>query len=367
MKLYTGVKATALVCALSLTLAACGTSAGEAQQSAGNASATSATTSDTLNGSGATSQQNAQQAWRDAFTSESGVVVNYDPTGSGTGREQFIAGKVAYAGSDSAMRDDEIAAATARCIGQEPLELPLYISPIALAFNLEGIDRLDLDSSTIAKIFAGEITKWNDPAIMALNPHAALPDQAIIPVNRADDSGTTENFQQYLQAAAPDVWNYEPSDVWPIEGTQSAEKTSGVVNLVSSTPGAITYADASQIGDLGTVAVEVGDEFLPYSPEAAAAIVDGSSPAANATDRIQAVDLVRDGSIPGAYPIVMISYLIACTQYEDPAQATHVKDFLTYVASENGQDAATKAQGGNAPISDALREKVMTAIELIGA
>lgn len=318
----------------------------------------------TINGSGASSQVNAQQAWRDNFTSNTGAIVNYDSTGSGTGRDQFIAGEVHYAGTDSILDEEELNLATERCGGEEPLELPLYISPIAIAFNLDGIENVNMSADVLAQVFNGDITEWNDPAIAELNEDIELPAQPIIPVNRADDSGTTENFQQYL-AEASDLWTHEPSDTWPLSGTQSAEQTAGVVNLVTSTPGAITYADASQIGDLGTVAVEVAGEYLVYSPEAAAAIVDNSEKTDDATDRILTVDLKRDGSVADAYPVVMISYLVACTQYDDANTAEIVKEYFTYMTSADGQQAAAEANGGNAPISDDLREQAMAAIDQI--
>ncbi|MFY9262338.1 MAG: phosphate ABC transporter substrate-binding protein PstS [Actinomycetaceae bacterium] len=353
----------AALSAVALGLSACG---GSAQSQVEESESTSSGGSSvTINGSGASSQVNAQQAWRDNFGADTGITINYDPTGSGTGREQFIAGEVSFTGTDSILKPEEIEGATERCNGQEPLELPLYISPIAIAFNLEGIENVNMTAEVIAHVFDGKITNWNDPAIADLNPDIDLPDLAIIPVNRADDSGTSENFQQYLVEAGGDAWPYEPSDTWPRTGTQSAEKTSGVVNLVSSTPGAVTYADASQIGDLGTVAVDVNGKFLPYSPEAAAAIVDGSEPTEDATDRRLTVELKRDGSIEGAYPVVMISYLVACTEYDDADTASAVKDYFTYMASAEGQQAAADANGGNAPISDTLRERVMAAIDQI--
>lgn len=321
--------------------------------------------SGSLEGSGASSQENAQRAWRDNFAMDYGLTINYNPTGSGTGREQFIAGSVSYAGTDSMLDEDEVAAATERCNGSDVLELPLYISPIAVAYNLPGVDSLNLKAETIAKIFNGEITEWDDEAIAADNPDADLPNLPIVPVNRADDSGTTENFQQYLTEAAGDAWPHEPSDTWPVSGTQSAEKTSGVVTLTQQTEGAITYADASQIGELGAANVEVNGEFLEYSAEAAAAIVDNSEPAADATDTLLTVDLVRDGSVPDAYPVVMISYIVACTEYSDAQEAANVKGYLTYMASDEGQQVSTAAQGGNAPISDTLRERVFNAIDMI--
>lgn len=318
-----------------------------------------------INGSGASSQVNAQQAWRDNYSASSGFTINYDPTGSGTGREQFIAGKTAFAGTDSVLNPEEVAAATSRCNGTEPLELPLYISPIALAFNLDGITSLNLTADLIAHIFNGTITTWNDPKIAAINPGVKLPEIPIIPVNRADDSGTTKNFQKYLAEAAGKAWPHKPEETWPISGTQSAEKTSGVVNLVKSTPGAITYADAAQIAGLGSVAVQVNGKFLPYSPGAAAAIVDGSGLDDDATERRITFALKRDGSVADAYPIVMISYLVACTDYSQPGTAEAVKGYLTYVASAEGQEKAAAAKGGNAPISQQLRERVTTAINLI--
>ena len=128
--------------------------------------------------------------------------MNYDPVGSGTGRENFISGAFAFAGSDSALSTDEgeLDAANERC-GGDVVEVPAYISPIAVIFNLPGVDELNLKPETIAMIFDGKITKWNDEAIAADNPDADLPDTAITPVHRSDDSGTTGNFTDYLSKA----------------------------------------------------------------------------------------------------------------------------------------------------------------------
>lgn len=368
MNLSGKARASVGMIALATLLGACGApSVGSLSHSQDSTSAGTAegTTKGTVNGSGASSQVNAQQAWRDNFTKNTGTRVNYDSTGSGTGRQQFIAGQVAFAGTDSLLKEDEVKKATERC-SSEPLELPLYISPIAIAFNLPGITHLNLDAATIAKIFSGKVTKWNDPMIASQNNGVKLPDLPVIPVNRADDSGTTKNFQQYLAQAAKNEWTAKPSDVWPIKGTQSAEQTSGVIELTKSTPGAVTYADASQVGQLGTVKVKVAGEYLEYTPEAAAKIVDGSPMTSDATDRRVTFDLKRDGSVAGAYPIVLVSYLVACTSYPNASDAANVKSYFEYMASKEGQEIAAKADGGNAPISDKLREKVNAAIALIG-
>lgn len=361
MKISRMNKAAALGIAgvLAISLSAC--------QSGGETTSTTTSSSrGTINGSGASSQANAQQAWRDNFAKESsGVTINYEATGSGTGREQFIGGQVAFAASDAPLTSDELTAAAKTCGNTGVVELPVYVSPIAVAYNLPGVKDLNLSAKNVAEIFSGKVTKWNDSSIAANNPGVKLPDVQIIPINRADKSGTTENFTEYLADAAGDAWNEEPAEVWPFDGTQSAEKTSGVVQLAQSVEGAVTYADASQVGTLGHAKIEVDGKFLAYSPEAAAAIVDGSPAASDASDTILTFDLLRDGSIADAYPIVMVSYLIGCQTYDDAATAQNVKAYFTYIASSVGQQVATDSGAGNAPISEELRAKVQTAIDTI--
>ncbi len=163
-----------------------------------------------------------------------------------------MAGAVDFAGSDAALKDEELAGAEKRCGGADNLiELPAYVSPIAVIYNLDGVDNLQLSPATVAGIFLGKITKWNDAAIAADNPDATLPDTAIVPVHRSDESGTTENFTDYLNKTAGDVWTAEASGEWPTKGGEAADGTSGVVAAVKNGTGTIGYADASQAGELG--------------------------------------------------------------------------------------------------------------------
>ncbi|MFY9713188.1 MAG: phosphate ABC transporter substrate-binding protein PstS [Microbacterium sp.] len=324
------------------------------------------TLSGELVGAGASSQEVAVQSWAKGFqTANPEVTLSYDPAGSGAGRESFQAGAVAFAGSDRAFKVDEIAAGPFdACVdGSGIVEIPAYISPIAVIFNLEGVDTLNLDPATIAGIFAGTITKWNDPAIVATNTDATLPDLAITPVHRADDSGTTENFTDYLAQAAPEVWTYEADGEWPIASGEAAPQTSGVIAAVSGGQGTIGYADASRAADFGTVSVKVGENFVPFSPEAAAAVLDASPFEEGRTEGDLAVELDRtpDGE---EYPIVLVSYSIACEEYTDAEAAALVKPFLQYIVSAEGQEAAA-AEAGSAPISDSIREKALAAIDLI--
>ncbi|MEV4689157.1 phosphate ABC transporter substrate-binding protein PstS [Microbacterium sp. LWH3-1.2] len=327
------------------------------------------TLSGEIAGGGSSAQEVAVQAWTSGFqTANPDVTINYDPSGSGAGRESFQAGAFPFAGSDRAFKVEEIEAGPFdACVdGSGIIELPTYISPIAIIFNVEGVDSLNLDAATAAGLFAGTITNWNDPAIAALNPDATLPDLAVTPVHRADDSGTTENFTDYLFQAAGDVWTNEPDGVWPLSSGEAAQGTSGVVSAVAGGNGTIGYADASRAAEegLSTAAIQVGDEFVEYSPEAAAAIVDESPFEEGRGEGDLAIELDRTSDAAGVYPIVLVSYMIACQEYADTAVAPIVKGYLQYVASAEGQDAAAAA-AGNAPISDALREQVNAAIDLI--
>jgi len=365
LTLHRTPRCAAVALAGALTLAACG--GGDAGSEDPAASSGGGDLAGSFDGAGSSAQTAAMQAWQVGFQDANpDVTVNYDPVGSGGGREQFIDGGVSFAGSDSYLDDEELAAAEERCAGAGAIDLPIYISPIAIVFNLEGIDTVNLAPATIAGIFAQDITNWNDDAIASDNPDVELPDLAITPVNRSDPSGTTDNFTAYLSAVAPDVWTDEPSDEWPIPGGEAANGTSGVIQAVGGGEGAIGYADASQAGELGTAAVGVGEEFVEYSADAAAAVVEASTPVEGRGEFDLAIDLARDSTESGVYPIVLVSYHVACLKYDDAEEQTLVKAFLTYVASEEGQQAAAEA-AGSAPISDSLREQVMTSIEAIGS
>ncbi|SET83212.1 phosphate ABC transporter substrate-binding protein PstS [Geodermatophilus poikilotrophus] len=370
MKLSTTSRAVVLSAALAgtLTLTACG-AANEETAGGGSTSTTGSSTelSGALDGAGASSQQAAMQGWTAGYSGvQPGVTVNYDPVGSGGGREQFTSGGVDFAGSDAALDEEELTAAQERCAGGEVFELPNYISPIAVVYNLEGVDELNLSPEVVAGIFNQQIANWNDPAIAADNPGVTLPDLQITPVNRSDESGTTENFTEYLAAAAAGAWPHEADGNWPVAGGEAAQGTSGVVSAVSGGNGTIGYADLSQAGELGVANIGVGEEFVTPSPEAAAAVVENSERLEGRGQYDFAIELARDTAESGSYPIVLVSYHIGCIQYDDQETADLVKDFIGYVISEDGQQAAAEA-AGSAPISDALREQAQTAVDAVTA
>ena len=347
---------------LAVGVAACGSS---------DSGSSSGDLSGQIAGAGSSAQQAAQEAWIANFENEnSGATISYDPVGSGGGREQFIAGGVAYAGSDTPLSEDEgeLKKAAEPCKPGELVEVPGYISPIAIVYNLPEVESLQLDPDTLAKIFNQEITTWDDKAIAADNPGVELPSTRIVPVNRSDESGTTENFTDYLSKVAPSVWTHEVSGDWPVKGGEAAEGTSGVIEAVNAGEGTIGYADASQAGELGVAKIKVGKEYVEPTAEAAAKILE-ESPEDKELSKgkdVFAFELDRKTESQGTYPIVLVSSLIACTKYDSASEAEIVKAYLEYAISPEGQEAAAE-NAGSAPLSDSLRKKIMPAVEAIEA
>jgi phosphate transport system substrate-binding protein len=350
--------------ALTLVITACGASNEDSPSS--TPSDGGASLSGTLNGAGASSQEAAMDAWKAGFQSANpDVTVNYDPSGSGAGVDQFLAGGVDFAGSDAYLDSDQMSEATKQC-GGGYVEVPVYISRIAVVYNLPDVDTLNLSPDTLAAIFAGQITKWNDAKIAAENPKANLPDTTITAVHRSDDSGTTFNFTDYLHQTAGSVWTKAASETWPFQSGEGGDGTSGVIEAVTQGDGAIGYADASQAGHLGIANIKVGGKYVEPSSEAAAAVVEASKPAPNRPANDLAIDIDRTSTAPGTYPIVLVSYQIACGSYADQATADLVKAFLAYEVSADGQKAAADVAGA-APLSDALSQQATTAVNTIAS
>jgi phosphate transport system substrate-binding protein len=353
--------------ALGLSVTACG--AGNESDGGSGGGGSDAVT---LNGGGATSQAKAQGVWRANYQDASGNTVNYEEVGSGTGRENFNSGAYSFAGSDSYLNDDEgeLSAAKERCNGEDPIEVPAYVSPIAVAFNLPGIDSLNMSPKTVAEIFSEKITKWNDPAIAADNEGVDLPSTAITTIHRSDDSGTTTNFTDYMNKTSDGAWATEADGLWPesLTGGQGLEGTSGVIGGITDTEGAIGYADDSAVRDtdLGVVSIGVGSSFNAPSAEGAAMVVAGSPRAEGRPDGDMAIDIDRTMADEAAYPLLLTSYLIACPHYDDAGEADAVKGFLAYVLSTEGQQAAADG-AGSAPLDSSLQQEAAGIVDQIAA
>ena len=322
------------------------------------------TAAGSLSGVGASSMSVAQDNWIAGFQMQNpGATVIYAPEGSGAGRDSFMGGGADFAGSDRAFDlQENISGAFASCAdGATALDLPVYISPIAVAFNVEGVEELSLTPEVLAAIFIGDIITWSDPRIAALNPEAQLPDLQVSAVHRSDNSGTTENFTSYLHNAASSVWTAEPSGAWPRQVGEAAKGTSGVISAVRDGVGTIGYVDASQAGDANLARIGRDGRFELPTAEAAARSVGAAPVEEGRTEHDLA--LVLDADAPG-YPIVLVSYALVCSEYTKPAKGELVKEYLGWVASEEGQNSAG-ASAGAAPLPEALRTKVLAAIESI--
>ncbi len=323
--------------------------------------------SGTLKGSGSTAQTAAMAAWVAGFQQKnSGVTVNYNPIGSGGGVTAFLAGSASYAGSDAYLTTQELTSSQKVCGAGGALDIPAYVSPIAVVYNLPSVTALKLDAPTIAKIFLGTIKTWDDPAIKALNAGVTLPATPIAPVHRSDKSGTTKNFTDYLSKAAPSAWTAKPDQVWPVSGGESGNGTSGLIAAVKGGTGTIGYADASQAGTLGKASVKVGATFNAPTAAGAAKAVDASTPVTGRPAGDLAITIDRTTTAAGAYPLVLLSYDIGCTKYSDAKQGALVKGLFSYITSSEGQAAAAKT-AGSAPLSAALQAKAVTSVAKINA
>ncbi|WP_319449594.1 MULTISPECIES: phosphate ABC transporter substrate-binding protein PstS [unclassified Mycobacterium] len=365
--LGTTLSATAIA---ALTLTACGSdnNAGTSSSSAsGSSSSASADCGgkNTLTAEGSTAQQNAiaefNKAWGQAC---SGKNLSYNGTGSGAGVTQFLAKQVDFAGSDSALSKDQVDPAAQRCGGNPAWNLPLVFGPIALAYNVAGADKLVLNADVIAKIFTGAVTTWNDPAIAALNSGVTLPDTKITPIYRNDSSGTTDNFQKYLTAAAPQTWTKGAGKEFQGGAGEGAAKSAGVVQAVQATDGAIGYVEKSPAAaaNLPFVQIDSGAGAVALTDESTKAAVGDAKFKADGPDLALDLDALYATKAAGAYPLMLATYEIVCSKGYDADTAAAVKSFLT-VAANQGQ--ANLSAAGFVPLPDAFKARLLKSVDAI--
>lgn len=314
-----------------------------------------------LQANGSSAQKNAIDAWIKQFTPECKVQINYNPEGSGAGVTAFTQGRVAFAGSDSALKPDEVTASKKICTGGQGIDLPMVGGPIAVGYNVPGVDNLVLDASTLAKIFDSKIKTWDDKAIKALNPDAKLPSTKIQPYHRSEDSGTTDNFTKYLKAAAPGDWKYEGGKAWQAQGGQAASGSAGLAQAVKQTAGAISYFELSYAADGITTVDLKTDASEPVKASVENATKAIAAAKVKGTGQDLALELNYKPTTEGAYPITLVTYEIVCDKGNKADTLPATKAFLKYVASEDGQKLLSGA--GYAPIPDEIIAKVRTTID----
>jgi phosphate transport system substrate-binding protein len=344
-------------------LSACGSDNNDSPAASGGSAAAENCATGTLNAAGSSAQKNAMDEWIKTYQGNcSGAQINYNGNGSGAGIEAFINGTADFAGSDSALKEDEVAQANAKCPGGAAVNLPMVVGPIAVVYNAEGADNLQFSPATLAKIFSGKITKWDDPAIKAENAGVTLPSAAIQAVHRGDESGTTDNFTKYLSKTAEADWTYGNAKAWKAPGGTAAQKSDGVAALVKSTPGTISYVELSYAENSSLQKAKIKNgagEFTELTGESAGKTIEGAKVAGTGNDL--KLDIDYNTTTAGAYPIVLATYEIVCDKGSPKAAA--IKGFLTYTSSTAGQEAL--ADLGYAPLPETVRAKVATVVAAI--
>ena len=361
--------------AMIISLAACGDNVPVDGGGTGN-TADQALFQGEFAGSGASSQQSADEAWIAGFRKQHpGARISYDPAGSGAGVNAFLSGSTIWAGTDAPLTSDQLERSRKVCGSGTAFDLPVYATPIAVAYNLpdlwpKGSDgHLRMDPALIAMIFSGKVTNWRDPRIAALNPGANLPDLDITVIHRSDKSGTTKSFLSYLHDTAGSAWPYPAGENWPNDLGQGAKGTAGVVMTMNQAQGTFGYADAAQTTGLGTVAVQVGKTWQPPTAKTVANLLDAAQRDPQASQPGRVVLTVNHRTTQEhTYPIVLVSYDVVCTAYRDDrdgSKAQFAKAWLTYLLSEQGQRMAA-ANAGSAELGQGLRAQAMASVETIG-
>ncbi|MEU6558873.1 phosphate ABC transporter substrate-binding protein PstS [Nocardia nova] len=322
-----------------------------------------------LKASGSSAQKNAMDRFVNAYqTNCPDNNLDYTSSGSGAGLNDFFGGQTDFAGSDSPLSKDkgEYDKAQARC-GSPAWNLPTVYGPIAITFNVPGVDKLALDGPTAAKIFNGKIAKWNDPAIAAENSGVTLPDLPIHVVFRSDESGTSDNFQHYLDAASKGEWGKGAGKAFVGGVGEGAKGNEGTSAAIGRTPGSVTYnewsfAKAQNLHMAGIITDAAGGKPVELTTDSAQKAVAGVKVKGEGNDLVLDTSSFYNPTDPGAYPIMLATYEVVCSKYSDAATATAVKAFLTS-ATDNGQTGLDSA--GYIPIPDSFKSKLTTAINAI--
>jgi phosphate transport system substrate-binding protein len=342
---------TTLAATVGLVAAACGSSSKSSttNTSAGGSATTTATlASATLNGSGSTFQQAYDQEAIKAFVAKnSGITINYGGGGSGKGLQDLQGKLVDFAGSDAPIASTDLSKYAGGV-----LYFPTVAAPITVIYHVSSISHLVLSASTVAKIFSGKVTTWNDPAIAADNGGSSLPSKPITTVHRSDGSGTTNNFTLYLKKAAPSDWTLGSGKTisWP--GGQAGSGNTGVAQAVKQTDGAVGYVDYSDARAAGLSFASIKNSS---GKAIDATLASASAAIAGATVKS---DLTYDPSnAPGAdaYPITSPTWIIIYKTQADKAKGEAVKAFLQFILADGQKSLAS--DNDFAPLSQDLVQK----------
>jgi phosphate transport system substrate-binding protein len=341
--------------AVALIAAACSSGGSPGgSSSSGNASV--------LNGAGSTFAAPMYQQWAGQYHAKvnTGVSINYQAIGSGGGISEFTQGVVDFGATDAPMTSTEKASAQAGQ-GSLVLHIPMIVGAVAMGYNLPGVTGLKLDGPTLAAIYLGKVTKWNDPTIKKLNPGLNLPSTAIQPVERADSSGTSYAFTSYLSAISP-AWASQigasKAPSWPT-GT-GATGSSGVAAAIQQTAGAIGYVEYGYTTQghipVASVVNSSGTAVAPSTASTEAAATAATFP----TDITNLTFSLVNSSASAAYPIVTPTYVLVAQKQKNAAKGKNLVAWLKWDLASAQQAETPKL--GYAPLPSKLISLDMSAL-----
>ncbi|HTX94564.1 MAG TPA: phosphate ABC transporter substrate-binding protein PstS [Mycobacterium sp.] len=320
----------------------------------------------TLKASGSTAQQNAMTRFIKAFEQACpGQTLNYTPNGSGAGIGEFTGNQTDFAGSDSPLAPIEYYIANKRC-GSPAWNLPVVFGPIAITYNVNGLNSLILDGPTLAKIFSGAITAWNDPAIGALNPGVTLPAEPVRVIFRSDLSGTTDNFQKYLESASNGTWNKGIGKSFNGDVGEGAKGNDGTSAAVKTTEGSITYNEWSFALalklNMAKIVTSAGREAVTISADSVGKTISAATISGQGNDLVLDTLSFYKPTQPGAYPMVLATYEIVCSKYPDAQVGAAVRAFLQ---STIGAGQNRLSDNGYIPMPESFKSRLSTAVDAI--
>jgi phosphate transport system substrate-binding protein len=320
----------AVIAAAALTLVAAACSNTSSTTSTSGGTTTGGFQGTALNGAGSTFAQPLYQLWSQSFLQkEPGAQINYQAIGSGGGIEQFTSQTVDFGATDVPLQSDEIS----NLPSQNYIEFPTALGAVVFAYNVQGVDSgLKLDGKTVADIFLGNITKWNDQAIASQNPGVTLPDESIQTVHRSDESGTTAVWTGWLSAESPEWASKVGADKavqWP--GGTGASGNDGVAAGISQTDGAAGYLsyDFAKTAGLGTADIQA-----PDGSYVAPSIASISKAGGGLKFPIQSDTTIINSTAKGAYPVASTTYVLIYTDQTDQAKAQTLVDFWTWALTD---------------------------------
>ncbi|GJF08283.1 phosphate-binding protein PstS [Mycolicibacterium cyprinidarum] len=361
-----------LLAAGTLVLSACGSddnSASSRSDGGGLAPSGDCGGKESLKASGSTAQANAMTRFVNAYQKACpGFTVNYTSSGSGAGVSEFTGGQTDFGGSDSPLSAEkgEYEKAKQRCGGADAWNLPTVFGPIAVTYNLEGVDGLVLDGPTLAKIFNGAVTTWDAPEIAARNEGKSLPATPINVIFRSDESGTTDNFQKYLDAASDGAWGKGAGKSFAGGVGEGAKGNEGTSAAIKNTTGSITYNEWSYATKQGLSVAQIvtsaGPEPVTLNLESAGKAIDSVKVKGEGNDLVLDTSSFYVPTEAGSYPIMLATYQLVCSKYPERDVAPALREFLT-VALDAGQQGLEEA--GYIPVPEKFKQRLTSAVDAI--